>query len=90
MNESETRAELIDPTLHGAGWGVVEGSRIRQGIFAINLETGQEQEIAACPSLEEPSEKGASHEVKEGVSGKFVENLILLDNCQQRILGLSR
>lgn len=28
MNESETRAELIDPALQGAGWGVVEGSRI--------------------------------------------------------------
>jgi len=28
MNESETRAELIDPTLRAAGWGVVEGSRI--------------------------------------------------------------
>jgi len=28
MNESETRAELIDPLLKAAGWGVVEGSRI--------------------------------------------------------------
>ena len=27
-NESETRAELIDPTLTAAGWGVVAGSRI--------------------------------------------------------------
>src|ERR1017187_10016663 len=27
-NESETRAELIDPTLRVAGWGVAEGSRI--------------------------------------------------------------
>jgi type I restriction enzyme R subunit len=27
-NESETRAELIDPALKAAGWGVVEGSRI--------------------------------------------------------------
>jgi type I restriction enzyme R subunit len=122
MNESETRAELIDPALHAAGWGVVEGSRIRRehpitlgriyghggrgkaltadyvleyrntklavveakaatspltlgvsqakeyaaklairhtyatnghGIYAINMETGQEQEIAAYPSPEE-------------------------------------
>jgi type I restriction enzyme R subunit len=30
MNESETRAELIDPALRAAGWGVVEGSRIRR------------------------------------------------------------
>jgi type I restriction enzyme, R subunit len=29
MNEAETRAELIDPALKAAGWGVVEGSRLR-------------------------------------------------------------
>ena len=28
MNEAETRAELIDPKLAAAGWGVVEGSKI--------------------------------------------------------------
>jgi type I restriction enzyme, R subunit len=28
MNEAETRAELIDPKLAEAGWGVVEGSKI--------------------------------------------------------------
>ncbi|MBF0203590.1 MAG: DEAD/DEAH box helicase family protein [Desulfamplus sp.] len=28
MNESETRAELIDPHLKACGWGVVEGSKI--------------------------------------------------------------
>ncbi len=30
MNESETRAEHIDPALKASGWGVVEGSRIRR------------------------------------------------------------
>ena len=30
MNEADTRAELIDPLLTAAGWGVVEGSRIRR------------------------------------------------------------
>ena len=35
MNETETRAELIDPALRAAGWGVVEGSRIRMD-FPIN------------------------------------------------------
>jgi type I restriction enzyme R subunit len=30
MNEAETRAELIDPLLAAAGWGVLEGSRIRR------------------------------------------------------------
>ena len=27
-NEAETRAELIDPAIKSAGWGVVEGSRV--------------------------------------------------------------
>ncbi|MEO1808439.1 MAG: DEAD/DEAH box helicase family protein [Bacteroidota bacterium] len=30
MNEAETRADLIDPALRKAGWGVVEGTRIRR------------------------------------------------------------
>ena len=30
MNEAETRAEYIDPVLKAAGWGIVEGSRIRR------------------------------------------------------------
>ncbi|HVE20719.1 MAG TPA: DEAD/DEAH box helicase family protein [Acidocella sp.] len=30
MNEAETRAELIDPVLKEAGWGVVEASRVRR------------------------------------------------------------
>jgi type I restriction enzyme R subunit len=28
MNEAETRAELIDPALKAAGWGVIEGSKV--------------------------------------------------------------
>jgi len=35
MNETETRAELVDPVLRAAGWGIVEGSRIRME-FPIN------------------------------------------------------
>lgn len=35
MNETETRAEYIDPALKAAGWDVVEGSRIRME-FPIN------------------------------------------------------
>jgi type I restriction enzyme R subunit len=34
MNEAETRAELIDPALTAAGWGVVEHSRIRREVIA--------------------------------------------------------
>jgi len=34
MNEAETRAEHIDPALKAAGWGVVEGSRVRREVIA--------------------------------------------------------
>jgi len=34
MNEAETRAELIDQALKEAGWGVVEGSRVRREVIA--------------------------------------------------------
>ena len=34
MNEAETRAELIDPTLKSAGWGVVPESRVRREVIA--------------------------------------------------------
>jgi type I restriction enzyme R subunit len=30
MNEAETRAELVDPALLAAGWGVVTDSRVRR------------------------------------------------------------
>jgi type I restriction enzyme R subunit len=30
MNEAETRAELIDPALRSAGWGIVPDSRVRR------------------------------------------------------------
>jgi type I restriction enzyme R subunit len=42
MNEAETRAELIDPKLREAGWGVVEGSKIlREYIITIGkIQTG--------------------------------------------------
>lgn len=33
LNEAETRAELIDSALKTAGWGVVDGSRIRREVF---------------------------------------------------------
>jgi type I restriction enzyme R subunit len=34
MNEADTRAELIDPALKAAGWGIVDGSRIRREVIA--------------------------------------------------------
>lgn len=42
MNEAETRAELIDPKLRAAGWGVVEGSKVLReyNITAGKIQTG--------------------------------------------------
>jgi type I restriction enzyme R subunit len=44
MNEAQTRAELIDPKLKAAGWGVVAGSQIlreeRAQITAGKIQTG--------------------------------------------------
>jgi type I restriction enzyme, R subunit len=42
MNEAETRAELIDPKLREAGWGVIEGSKIlREYIITLGkIQTG--------------------------------------------------
>jgi len=39
MNEAETRAEHIDPAVAAAGWGVVDGSRVRRE-YPIMLATG--------------------------------------------------
>jgi len=39
MNEAETRAEHIDPALQAAGWGVVDGSRIRTPSYVSTTNT---------------------------------------------------
>lgn len=41
MNEAETRAEYIDPALKAAGWGVVDGSRIRREKSAYEITPGR-------------------------------------------------
>ena len=40
MNEAETRAELIDPALKEAGWGVVDGSRVRREMITLGRLQG--------------------------------------------------
>jgi len=40
LNEAETRAELIDPVLAEAGWGKVDGSRIRREVITLGRLTG--------------------------------------------------
>jgi type I restriction enzyme, R subunit len=50
MNEAETRAELIDPALKAAGWGVVDASRVRREVITLGRLQGagkrSEQDIA--------------------------------------------
>ena len=38
--EADTRANRIDPVLHAAGWGVVEGSKIRREMICPGRITG--------------------------------------------------
>ena len=40
MNEAETRAELIDPALKEAGWGVMEASRVRREVITLGRLQG--------------------------------------------------
>jgi type I restriction enzyme R subunit len=40
MNEAETRAELVDPALKDAGWGVLQGSRIRREYITLGRLQG--------------------------------------------------
>ena len=46
MNEAETRAELIDPALNAAGWGVVEASRVRREVITLGRLQGAGQRAA--------------------------------------------
>lgn len=47
MNEAETRAELIDPALRAAGWGVVDHSRVRREVIAPGRLVGGGRRVAA-------------------------------------------
>jgi len=40
MNEAETRAELIDPALREAGWGVVDASRVGREVITLGRLQG--------------------------------------------------
>lgn len=40
MNEAETRAELIDPAIKAAGWGVVEQSRVGREVITLGRLQG--------------------------------------------------
>lgn len=50
MNEAETRAELIDPALRAAGWGVIAESRTRREVIAPGrlMGSGKRAKPKAC------------------------------------------
>ena len=79
MNESQTEFEYIDPALREAGWGVVEGSKIRKQ-FPITqgrlLGQGRKsQPLKADYLLEYKNRKLAIIEAKKrGVSQIFLED----------------
>lgn len=78
MNEAETRAELIDPALKAAGWGVIAESRTRREVIAPGriLGGGKRANAKACDyvltyrntKLAAVEAKRAGLEVGEGVA----------------------
>ena len=75
-NESETRAELIDPAIKAAGWGVVEGSRVRREVITLGRLQGAgtraKQDIADYvldlgERFRDPSDAGKSFAERIGV-----------------------
>ncbi|WP_428629951.1 EcoAI/FtnUII family type I restriction enzme subunit R [Sphingopyxis sp.] len=77
MNEAETRAELIDPALAAAGWGVVDGSKTRREVIAPGRLTGSGKRSTAKAAdyvlvyrntkLASVEAKAATKDVGEGV-----------------------
>ena len=41
--EAETRADRIDPVLRAAGWGTVDGSRIRREMICPRAHSGRRE-----------------------------------------------
>lgn len=68
MNEADTRAELIDPQLKKAGWGVIPGSRIFREVKItagrILVGIGREKPLIADYVLEYKGQKLAVVEAK--------------------------
>ncbi len=72
MNEAETRAELIDPALKEAGWGVLPDSRIRREVITFGRILGggkrSEQDIADYVLIYKNQKLGVIEAKKESLS----------------------
>jgi type I site-specific restriction endonuclease len=73
MNEAETRAELIDPALKAAGWGVVEASRVRR----------EEITLAACRS---EMRRDEASDCRSFVATACIRGVCGLSDGQKRLL----
>lgn len=88
MNEAETRAELIDPALRAAGWGVVEGSHIRREYLIspgrIEGRGRRAKPLKADYVLEYRNTKLAVNEAK-AVDGALTEGVAQAKNYAEKL-----
>lgn len=88
VNEAETRAELIDPALSLAGWGKVDGSRVRREVIAPGRLVGRgkrsQSDIADYVLLYRGQKlaKGKTRAVNASIEG--VDQVLTLEPIRHR------
>lgn len=55
LNEAETRAELIDPALREAGWGVLDGSRVERVVITPGRLIGARAFCSGLTAISSPT-----------------------------------
>ena len=87
MNEAETRAELIDPALKVAGWGVIEGSRIRREVIAPGRLIGNgkraQADIADYVLVYRGEKLAVLNELKQSILQKAFTGELTADTANQ-------
>jgi predicted RNA binding protein YcfA (HicA-like mRNA interferase family) len=90
MNEAETRAELIDPALKAAGWGVVEASRVGREVITLGRLQGAgvraAQDIADYVLICRNHKSGDQTTEAAGVTGQCVSLTLASPMCIMRIV----
>lgn len=83
MNETEAQAELMAPAIRGAGWGMVDGGRVRQKVVVPGRIKGAGAGVALdrfAAILDEPSTS------TQPLRGIHEQKLTLLVEFKQSIL----
>ena len=87
MNEAETRAELIDPALKAAGWGIIEGSRIRREVIAPGRLIGNgkraQSDIADYVLVYRGEKLAVLNELKQSILQKAFTGELTADTANQ-------